>query len=107
MRLNEASKMRRPTPPVIGDQQAERYSLKDYGTAAACAAFLITPAPFFWAPPLWVLALLAAPSQRRMKAVDGARAAWPAARDDPPPLPVNDNRAPTPEVAEQLHRRAA
>lgn len=105
MRLNEASGVRRPTPPVSGDHQAERYSLKDYGTAAACAAFLITPAPFFWAPPLWVLALLAAPSRRRANVVDGGRTVWPAVQDNPPPLPANDNRSPRADEAEG--RRAA
>lgn len=107
MRLKEASGARHSAPPVIHDQQVGRSSLTDYAVAAACAALLITPAPFFWTPPLWVLALLAAPSQRRPKAVEGDRAAWPALRDDPPPQPVNDNRPPTPEEAVERRRRRA
>lgn len=107
MRLSEASKARRSTPPIIGDHQVERYSLKDYGTAAACAALLIAPAPFFWAPPLWVMVLLAAPGSRRPGAVDGGRTAWPAALNALPLLLANDNRPPMPDEVEVGDRRAA
>lgn len=107
MRLMEVSAARHSAPPAIHDHQAGRSSLTLYGVAAACAAFLITPAPFFWAPPLWVLALLAAPGQRQRHVIDGGRAAWPAVRDDPPPQLANDNHPPTAEEAEDHCRRAA
>jgi hypothetical protein len=35
-----------------------RYSLADYLAAMGLTAALIAPAPFFWAPSAWILALL-------------------------------------------------
>ncbi|MFN4281614.1 MAG: hypothetical protein ACK4NA_03125 [Alphaproteobacteria bacterium] len=35
-----------------------RWSTWDYAVAAAYTALLMAPAPFFWAPPAWVWALM-------------------------------------------------
>lgn len=43
--------------------QQRHWATPDYLAAAACAAARITPAPFFWAPPTWVLGLLQAPGR--------------------------------------------
>lgn len=58
-----------------------RWSVPDYLLAAAHAAVLIAPAPFFWAPPFWVVLLM------------GRAPSWSAGIGDAPPARVaNDNR---------------
>jgi hypothetical protein len=44
---------------------AERRTDWDYLVAAAYTLALITPCPFFWNPPFWVLALLSGPASGR------------------------------------------
>ena len=52
---------------TMGDSQTashvERWSTWDYAVAAAYTALLIAPAPFFWAPPAWVWALMSLPGR--------------------------------------------
>lgn len=47
------------TPPRHTDASRPAWSDLDYVRAGAVTAFLIAAAPFFWAPPLWVWALVA------------------------------------------------
>ncbi|MEW5424069.1 hypothetical protein [Amorphus sp. 3PC139-8] len=70
---------------AMGDSQTashvERWSTWDYAVAAAYTALLIAPAPFFWAPPAWVWALMSLPGRPAEAArVDNLRAThWKAA----------------------------
>lgn len=83
---------------AMGDSQTashvERWSTWDYAVAAAYAALLIAPAPFFWAPPAWVLALMSL-SGRPAEAVrvDSLRATHGKAGVRPAAAAANDNAA--------------
>jgi hypothetical protein len=49
--------------PSQEPRDSRRWSDWDYVLAAGQVALLIAPAPVFWAPPIWVLALMSRPSQ--------------------------------------------
>lgn len=59
MRTYEAANASRTeVPPFAGTEHGDRWTDLDYLLAAGFAAALIAPAPFFWAPPFWVLMLM-------------------------------------------------
>jgi hypothetical protein len=55
MRPEEAKAAPRAEPKI---GTARRWNDTDYLVAAAVTAALIAPAPVFWAPPIWVVALM-------------------------------------------------
>lgn len=83
---------------AMGDSQTasdvERWSTWDYAVAAAYTALLIAPAPFFWAPPAWVWALMSLPGRPAAAArVDNLRATHWKAGARPTAVAANDNAA--------------
>lgn len=66
-----------------------------YFVGAALTLALISPAPFFWAPPLWVIALMARKpvEDGRRKPEAAARPVTPARPLRLPSPPANDNPA--------------
>jgi len=59
MRLEQAAQAPRLHAfPLSSQGRSRRWTDLDYLLAAAYAAALVAPAPFFWAPPFWVLALM-------------------------------------------------
>lgn len=72
----------------------ERWSTLDYAVAAAYAALLIAPAPFFWAPPAWVWALMSLPGRPAETArADGLQAKHRKKEVRPAAVAANDNAA--------------
>ena len=83
---------------TMGDSQTashvECWSTWDYAVAAAYTALLIVPAPFFWAPPAWVWALMSLPGRPAEAArVDNLRATHWKAGARPAAVAANDNAA--------------
>lgn len=59
MRLEDAKSAPRAKPNAgAQDVCCGRWNDLDYVKAAVVTSTLIAPAPFFWAPPLWILALM-------------------------------------------------
>lgn len=56
--------------PAHRQRDRNGWSTADYMKAAAVASGIANMAPFFWCPPLWVLALLQAPSRPPRKPAD-------------------------------------
>lgn len=72
----------------------ERWSTWDYAVAAAYTALLIAPAPFFWAPPAWVWALMSLPGRRAETArADSLRTTHRRVNVRPAAVAANDNAA--------------
>lgn len=72
----------------------ECWSTWDYAVAAAYAALLIAPAPFFWAPPAWVWALMSLPGRPAETAsADGLQAKYGNVEVPSAAAAANDNVA--------------